>query len=146
MCAYSKWLILIKYYMNSPYFTLPPNGHFQLRKNGFHILNLWVFTILALYGILTGDQSFLRNHWSYLTVNFLMEISCLPPLPKKNLILLMKTMFVCIFHYMWVNTISTLLFTLKISKIKCQKTFIFLLKRFFTLVLVLILSQASFLP
>ena len=123
-----------------------PEWHFKVQKNGFHILNLWVFTILALPGILTGDQPLKRNLYLFLTVNFLMEISSLPPLPKKNLILLMKTMFVCIFHYMWVNTISTLLFTLKISKIKCQKTFIFLLKRFFTLVLVLILSQASFLP
>ena len=33
------------------------------KNNWFHIINLWVFTILALSGILTGGQSFKRNHW-----------------------------------------------------------------------------------
>ena len=39
-------------------FHTSPEWHFKVQKNGFHILNLWVFTILALSCVLTGDQSF----------------------------------------------------------------------------------------
>ena len=41
--------------------TPPPKHHFRLQKNGYQFLNLWVLTILALFGILVMDQSLKRT-------------------------------------------------------------------------------------